>query len=820
MAIPTMRLGGVLAMMLCIGAVRAAPMAAGDADLQLRYVTPATSFNDALPLGNGRMGVMVYGGVQHARYSLSENSMWSGSCYPGADRKDAATYLPKIRQLLLAGKNVEAEQLTNQHFTWNQPVQGEGAQTHYGTFQGLGTLMLDFGGSTAPVHDYRRRLDLRSATTEVSYEQGGVHYRREMFVSAPDQVMVLHLSADRAGALNFVAQLSRSERAVVSPDGEHGEVMQGQLDSGGSAAGLKFVARLQVIAKGARMHSDKDGVHVQGGSDVTLLISEATDYDGFAGRHTADPLAASAADLARAVGRSPDELRRAHLADFRRWFDLFSLHLGAADAARQQLSTPARLQAFADGKDAALAALYLQYARYLLISSSRPGGLPANLQGLWAEGSSTPWNGDYHTNVNVEMNYWPAEVTGLGEMVQPLFALTASLQAPGAQTARDYYGARGWVVHTLTNIWGFTSPGAQASWGVWQGAPAWLCFHLWDHYRFTGDRDFLRRYYPVMRGAARFYADTLMEEPAHHWLVTAPSSSPENTVYMADGSEAAIVMGPAMDEELIRFLFGAVIEASQTLHVDAAFRKQLEAKRARLAPIQVGADGRILEYLQPYRETEIHHRHMSHLWALFPGDQISIDTTPRLAAAAARSRDVRGDDSTGWSEAYKVNLWARLGDGDRALRLLDVLFRPASRDGRAGHEWAGTYPNLLNAGPPFQIDGNFGAASGIVEMLMQSKVGDIHLLPALPAAWPEGEVRGLHARGDFIVDMRWRANRLTEVSVRSVRGGVCVLHDGKHTVKWVARPGKVYRWGADLRVLAPENAAFDVHPADGRKRLK
>ena len=783
------------------GAARAAPVKAVDANLQLHYVAPATSFNEALPLGNGRLGVMVYGGVQHARYSLSENSMWSGSRYHAADRKDAASYMPKIRQLLLAGKNADAERLANQHFTWNQPAQGEGAQTHYGTFQGLGTLMLDFGGSGAPVHDYRRRLDLHSATTEVSYEQDGVHYRREMFVSAADQVMVLHLSTDRAGALNFVAHLSRSERAEVLAEGEAAEVMQGQLDCGGSAPGLTFAARLQVIAKGARIHSDKDGVHVRGGSDVTLLISEATDYEGFAGRHTADPLAATAADMARVAGRSPHQLRRDHVADFRAWFDRFSLHLGPADAARQELPTPARLQAFADGKDANFAALYLQYARYLLISSSRPGGLPANLQGLWAEGTSTPWNGDYHTNVNVEMNYWPAEVTGLGELAQPLFALTASLQVPGAQTARDYYGARGWVVHTLTNIWGFTSPGAQASWGVWEGAPAWLCFHLWDHYRFTGDRDFLRRYYPVMRGAARFYADTLIEEPTHHWLVTAPSSSPENTVYMADGRKAAIVMGPAMDEELIRFLFGAVIDASQTLHVDAAFRKELEARRARLAPIQVGADGRILEYLQPYRETELHHRHVSHLWALFPGDQISVQATPQLAAAAARSLDVRGDDSTGWSEAYKVNLWARLGDGDRALRLLDVLFKPASRDGRVGHEWAGTYPNLLNAGPPFQIDGNFGAASGIVEMLLQSKVGDITLLPALPAAWAEGEVRGLHARGDFIVDMHWRANRLTEVSVRSVRGGAYVLHYGKYTVKQVTQPGRVYRWGADLNEL-------------------
>jgi alpha-L-fucosidase 2 len=297
----------------------------------------------------------------------------------------------------------------------------------------------------------------------------------------------------------------------------------------------------------------------------------------------------------------------------------------------------------------------------------------------------------------------------------------------------------------------------------------------------------------VLRGAARFYADTLIEEPEHHWLVTAPSSSPENTVYMDDGRKAAIVMGPAMDEELIRFLFGAVIEASETLHVDADFRHELEAKRAELAPIQIGADGRILEYLKPYREVEVHHRHMSHLWALFPGDQITPQRTPKLAAAAARSLDVRGDDSTGWSEAYKVNLWAHLGDGNRALRLLDVLFKPASRDARLGHEWAGTYPNLFNAGPPFQIDGNFGATAGIVEMLLQSEVGDIRLLPALPDAWPLGQVSGLHARGDFVVDLRWQAGKLVEATVHAVRGGPCVVHYGGHEVRLVTTAGRTYR---------------------------
>jgi len=772
-------------------AVAGPVLAASGSGLQLHDDRPARSFNEAYPLGNGRMGVMVYGGVDEARYSLSEITVFSGSRYDDADRKDAASYLPRIRQLLRDGHNVEAEQLANQHFNWNQPAQGEGAETHYGTFQGLGTLTLAFAHDDAPVSAYQRRLDLPTATSDLSYTRGGVHYRREMFVSAPDQVMVLRLSADRAGALDFVARLGRSERATVSADGDNGLLLRGQLDSGGSQPGLAFAARVRVLAPGAQVHADHDGVHVSHATEATLLISEATDYDGFAGRHTADPVAASAEDLRRVADRSPEALHAAHVADFRPWFDRAALQLGTPDPTREAMPTRQRLAAYADGHDPDFAALYFQYARYLLISSSRPGGLPANLQGLWAEGTSTPWNGDYHTNVNIEMNYWPAETTGLGELAQPLFAFIDSLREPGAKTAQRYYGARGWVVHTLTNTWGFTAPGAEASWGLWQGAPAWLGFHIWDHYRFTGDRDFLRRYYPALRDAARFYADTLVEEPAHHWLVTSPSSSPENTVYMPDGRKAAIVIGPAMDSQLVRFLFGAVIEASQTLQVDADLRAELTAKRARLAPIETGADGRILEYLQPYRETEPHHRHMSHLWGLFPGHQISLDATPALAAAAARSLDVRGDDATGWSEAYKVNLWAHLGDGNRALRLLDVLFKPASSDTRIGHEWAGTYPNLLNAGPPFQIDGNFGATSGIVEMLLQSDE-TLHLLPALPDAWSEGDVRGLHARGGFVVDLRWAHGKLLDATIHAARGGPCVVRYGHHTTTLQTQPDHTY----------------------------
>jgi alpha-L-fucosidase 2 len=762
------------------------------------FDAPAKNFTESSPIGNGRLGAMMFGGVDEERIVLNESSMWSGSPQD-ADRPDAYKALPEVRRLLLEGKNPAAEALVNSNFTCRGPGSA-GAQ--YGCYQVLGNLGLTFSSSVhEPEEHYRRELNLNDAVANVRYFRGGVTFQREMFASAPAQVMVLRLSASQPGQFSFAVRLDRPERFETQTSASNELLMTGQLDNGTDGKGVRYAARVRVLHEGGQVASQGNQLVVSNANEVTLLIGAATDFQGFAGRPTKDPLAASLADLNHAQSQSYETLRAAHVADYQKYFHRAALELPSENSNLPELPTPKRIQLAQHENDTDLAALYFHFGRYLLISSSRPGGLPPNLQGIWAEEIHTPWNADWHLDINVEMNYWPAEVCHLADLTQPLFDLIASLQGSGTKTAQAYYDAHGWVTHVIANPWQFTSPGESADWGSTTSGSGWLCQHLWDHWLFTHDKEFLRWAYPLMKGSALFYLDMLVEDPAHHWLVVAPANSPENHFLMPDGRQAAISLGTTFQSQITRYLFTACIEASAILGIDAEFRNELIIKRAQLAPTQIGPDGRILEWMESYKEAEPHHRHVSHLWGLYPGNEIAPETTPALAEAARKTLEARSDEGLGWSLAFKALLWTRLRDGNHAWKLVHKALAPAGGMDVRYDNGGGVYPNLFDVCPPFQIDGNFGVTAAIAEMLLQSEEGRVHLLPALPEAWKNGVVQGLCARGGFEIDMAWKEGHLSRATIKSNTGGDCRVDNAGKEIMLKMKKGESVRLDGTLSKL-------------------